>query len=97
MALDIIKLITQLVTILVANCVFPLMTNLLNKGLREPDSDSQFWAVEFWEEDVFYDETLLDDDCQVTGNHILWGNWDLRMTLIAREYLNHLRNTNQLS
>lgn len=77
------------------NYVFPLMTNLLNKGLREPDPN-YYTFCSFWDEDYDFD-TLLDDDCQVTGNHILWGIWDLRMTLSAREYLNYLRDTNQLS
>lgn len=71
------------------------MTNLLNKGLREPDPN-YYWFYSFWDEDYDFD-TLLDDDCQVTGTHILWGNWSLRDRYSSILAMNELRNTNQLS
>jgi hypothetical protein len=91
------------------NCVFPLMTNLLNKGLREPDYDLMYtdyvWDIndglggEEYEVtfDPFEVELLIDDDCQVTGTHILWGNWSLRERYYSILAMNRLRNANQLS
>lgn len=82
------------------------MTNLLNKGLREPDYsliwDDYYYDEQSGEEEyIVFDksnvEFLLDDDCKVSGTHTIWGNWSLWHRWQQKETREYFSRHNQLS